>query len=417
MGSREKILQAINHKQPDGVPFDLGATAVSGMHVSCVAKLRSAYGLAEKPVKVIDPFQMLGEIDPELQECLGVDVEGVGGKNNLFGFANSDWKPFLFQDHLEVLVPGRFTTTRDEKGGLYLYPQGDLEARPSGYMPAGGCYFDALIRQEPIDEDTLDPADNLEEFTEISAADIDSMVERLASARGTGRAVAANPGNMGLGDIALVPATFLKNPRGIRDIEEWYVSTVSRQDYLHSVFSGQTDVALKNLEAVAEKAKDLIDIMFICGTDFGTQNSTFCSPQTFRELYLPYYRKLNDWIHQNTPWKTFKHSCGAVADFIPLFIEAGFDILNPVQCSAKNMDAQTLKDKYGDQIVFWGGGVDTQMVLPFGTPEQVREQVIERCRIFNRDGGFVMGAIHNIQMGTPVENIMALADAVKELNR
>ena len=161
----------------------------------------------------------------------------------------------------------------------------------------------------------------------------------------------------------------------------------------------------------------MVDVAYICGTDFGTQISTFCSEETFRELYMPYYKKINSWIHSNTNWKTFKHSCGAIYEFIPLLIESGFDIINPVQCSAQGMDPKSLKENFGDSIVFWGGGVDTQKILPFGSKEQVRDQVLRRCEIFSRSGGFVFNSIHNVQAKTPVENIVAMIDAVKEFNR
>ena len=131
---------------------------------------------------------------------------------------------------------------------------------------------------------------------------------------------------------------------------------------------------------------------------------------------MPYYKRINNWIHENTEWKTFKHSCGAIESFIPLFIESGIDILNPVQCSAVGMDPRTLKEKYGRDIVFWGGGIDTQKLLPFGTPEEVREQVLERCEIFGKDGGFVFNSIHNVQANTPTENIVAMLKAVKEFS-
>jgi uroporphyrinogen-III decarboxylase len=134
----------------------------------------------------------------------------------------------------------------------------------------------------------------------------------------------------------------------------------------------------------------------------------------FRELYFPYYKRLNEWIHKNTNWKTLKHSCGSVERFIDSFIECGFDILNPVQCSAAGMDPVHLKQRYGDRLVFWGGGVDTQQVLPFGTPAQVRRQVLERCEVFSGNGGFVFNTIHNIQAQTPVENVVAMMDAVRE---
>ena len=150
--------------------------------------------------------------------------------------------------------------------------------------------------------------------------------------------------------------------------------------------------------------------------DFGTQSGPFISPNAYRKLYQPFHRQVNDWVHSHTPWKTFIHSCGSVMALLPDIVEAGFDILNPVQCSAAGMDAEHLKSTYGDRIVFWGGGIDTQHVLPFGTPDEVRRQVLERCRIFSRDGGFVFNSIHNVQARTPVENIVAMLDAVHEFN-
>jgi uroporphyrinogen-III decarboxylase len=194
------------------------------------------------------------------------------------------------------------------------------------------------------------------------------------------------------------------------------MSTSSRREYIHAIFSRQCEIALENLAKIHAAAGNLVDVVFVCGTDFGTQSGTFCSLKTFRDLYFPYYRQVNDWIHAHTSWKTFKHSCGSVDRFIPSFIEAGFDILNPVQCSAANMEAAHLKADYGDRVVFWGGGIDTQKVLPFGTPEEVRKQVIERCRVFSRGGGFVFNSIHNVQARTPIENIVAMIDAVHEFN-
>jgi uroporphyrinogen-III decarboxylase len=223
-------------------------------------------------------------------------------------------------------------------------------------------------------------------------------------------------GGTALGDIALVPGPFLKAPKGIRDVTEWYVSTVLRPDYIHEVFARQIDIALENLPAIHEAVGDAVDVVFTCGTDFGTQTSSFCSAETFQSLYAPYYKKINDWIHANTSWKIFKHSCGAIEPFIPLFIEAGFDIINPVQCSASGMDPANLKKRYGADIVFWGGGVDTQKTLPFGTPDAVREEVLERCEIFSQNGGFVFNSVHNVQAQTPVKNIVAMFDALKEFS-
>ncbi|HOV64123.1 MAG TPA: uroporphyrinogen decarboxylase family protein, partial [Spirochaetia bacterium] len=196
----------------------------------------------------------------------------------------------------------------------------------------------------------------------------------------------------------------------------WYVSTVTRKDFIYTIFERQIDIALDNLKRVNDAFGDMIDVIFTCGTDFGTQDSTFCSPQTFRELYMPHYMRTNAWIHRNTNWKIFKHCCGSIPAFIPLFIECGFDIINPVQCSAKGMSPEFLKKEFGKDITFWGGGVDTQKTLPFGTPEEVRKEVLNRCEIFSKDGGFVFNTIHNIQAKTPVENIIAMIDAVHEFN-
>jgi uroporphyrinogen-III decarboxylase len=194
------------------------------------------------------------------------------------------------------------------------------------------------------------------------------------------------------------------------------MSLRSRQDYIRQVFERQTDIALANLGRIQRAIGDAVDVAYICGTDFGTQTSAFCSVPTFRTLWLPHYRRICGWIHEHTTWTSFKHSCGSVERFYESFLDAGFDIVNPVQCSAVGMEPALLKAKYGDRLTFWGGGVDTQQSLPFGTPAEVREQVLRRCEIFAPGGGFVFNAIHNIQAGTPVANIVALVDAVHEFN-
>jgi uroporphyrinogen-III decarboxylase len=194
------------------------------------------------------------------------------------------------------------------------------------------------------------------------------------------------------------------------------MSTVCRTDYIKTMFDRQVDIALENFSRLHKVIVDNIDAVFICGTDFGTQDSTFCSPDDFAGLWLPYYKRINDWVHTNTTWKTFKHSCGAVEGFMDKFIEAGFDIINPVQVSARGMDPSHLKKSYGKDLVFWGGGVDTQDTLPYGKPEDVREEVLRLCEIFHRDGGFVFNTVHNIQANVPVENMVAMFDAIREFN-
>jgi len=410
------VLTTLAHREPDRVPVDFGASNVSGMHVSVVAALRRYYGLDGGPVKVVEPGQMLGEIAGDLKEVLGIDTEALGRRNVRWGIPARDWKPWRMYDGLEVLVPGRFNVTLDANGDTLMYPEGDTSAPASARMPKDGYFFDNIIRQEPIDEDRLDPRDNLEEFGPISEDELDWLAARAREARATGRAVVGAFGGTSLGDIAQVPGVGLRHPKGIRDVTEWYISTRTRRDYIHAVFAGQVEIALANLERIARRIADCVDVFYVCGTDFGTQTSSFCSAATFQELWLPYYKRINDWVHAHTPWKTFKHCCGSVGKFIPSFLDAGFDILNPVQCSAAGMDPEHLKRTYRDRLVFWGGGVDTQQVLPFGTPAEVREQVLRRCEVFAPGGGFVFNTIHNVQARTPVENLVALFDAVREFN-
>jgi hypothetical protein len=412
--SRDRLAATLSHKQPDRIPIDFGGTAVTGIHASCVAALRDYYSLEKRPVRVHEPFQMLALLDEDLQDAMGVDVTGIFARNTMFGFPAERWKPWLFNG-LEVLVPGDFNIQIDDRGDNLIYPEGDTSVPPSGRMPKGGYFFDCIVRQEPIDEDCLDPADNMEEFLSITQPELDHLTQ-AAKQVAPQRGVIAGFGGTAFGDIALVPGPFLKHPKGIRDVTEWYVSTRSRQEYIHKIFERQCEIAIENLERIYAAVGEQVQAVFICGTDFGTQTSAFCSVNTLRELYFPYYKQVNDWIHAHTPWKTFKHSCGAVSKFIPSFIEAGFDILNPVQCSATGMEPEKLKAEFGERIVFWGGGVDTQKVLPFGTPAEVREQVLHRCEIFAPGGGFVFNTIHNVQAGTPVANIVAMLDAVHEFN-
>ena len=415
MTSRQRVQNALSHK--DGpVPLDLGGTMVTGIHVSVVAALRERLGLEKRPIKAIDPGQMLGEVGEDLKQALGIDVEAVRAMNTRYGFPlNEGWKEWRTPWGQEILVSGGFTTSTEPNGDILIYPQGDRQAPPSACIPASGYFADTIVRQEPIDDDKLNPADNLEEFTPISEAALVHFHREVEAASKTGRGVIAGFGGTALGDIGAVPAPALKHPKGIRDVEEWYISTVARQDYLHAVFEGQVKMALDNLERIRAKLGplvDAVDAVYLCGADYGTQASTFCSSEAFSELYMPHYKAITGWIHRNTPWKCFKHSCGAIAPLLPVLIEAGFDIINPVQCSAAGMDPEMLKQKFGHDLVFWGGGVDTQKTLPFGTPDEVRREVRERLRVFAPGGGFVFTPVHNIQACTPVENLLAMYEEV-----
>lgn len=416
MTSRERLQAALEHRQSDRAPVDFGATFVTGIHVSVVSRLRQRLlGQSEYRVRVIEPYQMLGEIDDRLREALGIDVIGVLPRRSIFGTEAHGWKTFRLFDATECLVPGTFEVSPAPDGGWHIHPEGDRESPPSGHMPLGGHFFDAIIRQDPIDEDRLDPMNNTEEFGPLAPEDLayyEAKARWFDEHRDLGT-ILVIPGTA-FGDIALVPAPWLKHPRGIRDIAEWYMSTKARRDYVRKVFEFQCDHALRNLEILIDRLGDRVQVALITGTDFGTQRGPFIAPQAYRDLFLPFHRQVNELIHRRSRWKTFIHSCGSVYRLIPDFIAAGFDILNPVQCSATDMEPRRLKQEFGRDLVFWGGGVDTQKTMAFGSAEEVYREVRERIDIFHRDGGFVFNAIHNVQANTPIENVEAMFRALRD---
>jgi len=417
MNSREQFQKTINHQQTNRIVTDFGSTPVTGIHVQTISKLRRHFGLQRKPIRIIEPFQMLGEVGWELIDSIGIDVIGAWGQKNMFGFNNhgpyKEWKTPWGQ---RVMVPLNFNVTTDKNGDLFMHPEGDTSIPPSAKMPKTGYFFDAVIRQEPIVEEELNIENNLEEFGLISDEDLEHWRIEVDKAYFSGKAVIAAFGGTALGDIALVPGMQMRHPKGIRDVAEWYMSTISRPDYIKQIFDRQSEIAIENLQRIYNVVGNKVNAVFMCGTDFGTQDSSFCSLEQLEDIWLPYYKRMNDWIHENTEWKTFKHSCGAVEPFLDGFIRAGFDIINPVQINATGMEPKKLKEKYGRNLVFWGGGVDTQKTLPFGKPEEVREQVLRTCEIFSKNGGFVFNTVHNMQANVPVENVVAMLEAIQEFN-
>lgn len=416
MTSRERIRKAIKHEQPDRIPIDLGSTPVTGIAASTYARLRTALGLARRRVKVIEPFQILAEVDAEVIEKIGVDTIGLQPPTTMFGFANENWKPWRLFDGTEVLIPELFNTTQDRDGNLLLYPHGDTSAPPSGKMPKGGYYFDGIVRQETIDEKHLDPQewvkDQYSVYTEEELRYLEGTAENLY--QNTDLSLVGCFWQGGFGDIATVPGLSVRHPKGIRDPQDWIMAHALYPEYIKGIFSLQCEIVLENLKLYHQALRDKIDVIIVSGTDLGAQKASSISPDMYRDIYKPFHKMVNEWIHKNTSWKIFYHTCGSIVSLLDDLVEVGVDILNPVQCSAAGMDPLFLKKKYGDKLVFWGGGIDTQRTLPFGTPEQVRREVAQRCQIFRKKGGFVFNAIHNIQPKTPTENIIAMFETVKD---
>lgn len=419
MNSRERVIAQIEHKETDTLALDVGGTLVTSIHVSTLHKLKKTLGLIvqEEPVRLIDPFMMLGEVDDDLRRALGIDTIPLLPRETFFGFRKENWREWRFFDGTPLLVPGKFNTTPDSSGDIYQYPMGDRTAPPSAKMPANGFYHDAVIRQRPIhSENDLAVEDQIAEFTLLSDEDLlffEREAQRLFEETECAVISGGVPG-INIGDIGLLPAFHLRDPGGVRDFEEWYVSFAMRKNFLKEAFEQAVDIGFQNLERFRQAVGDRVQVILVSAADFGSQHCPLFSHETYRELFLPLHKKVNEWIHSHTSWKTFIHTCGAVYDLLPDFAEAGFDILNPVQISADGMDPQKLQTEWGDQFVFWGGGVNTQTILPFGSPREVREEVKSLIETFRPGGGFVFAAVHNIQANIPVENVLALFEAVQE---
>jgi hypothetical protein len=416
MNSRERVIESINHRESDYTPLDIGGCGQTGINASTLYALRKAYGLEERPIEICESMQLLGTVEPDLIKKIGADVVPLWNRANMFGLSGPKKKRWDMGDGTPTLMPDDFEYDVADNGYTMVYPEGNRAAPYSLHMTPDGTFFDNIYRSPPVDEDNLTPIedykDNYTLHTQEDCVWWEKESKRLYEE--TDFAIMGVKGGMGLGDIAEIPGPFLKNPKGIRDIEGWLMAHVMFPEYVRAVFEYQTSIALKNLEMYRQAVGSRIQVIWLSGTDFGTQCSLMQSREIFLSLYKPYYKKVNDWVHKNTTWKVFYHTCGAVEALIPEFIDMGMDILNPVQCSASGMDPRHLKETYGSRIVFWGGGVDTQKTLPMGTPEEVRKQVRERLEVFSPGGGFVFATVHNILAKVPPENIIAMLDTIRE---
>ncbi|MGQ9553485.1 MAG: uroporphyrinogen decarboxylase family protein [Anaerolineae bacterium] len=411
MTSRERVLAALNHIEPDRVPMDLGGTITSGILAGELHKLRRHLGLEERPVKVYELFQMLGEVELDVVERLQVDVLPVEPPELEFefGIRREHWKPWRLFDGTEVLVPGRFAVEVGPEGQWLLHQGGDPKAPVVARMPRNGFYFDAVggMNRADWDPDFVPPP--LEEVRraawKLTDEDLHFLQERADYLRRyTDKALVLGPwGSTGMGYVGSVP--------------DFLCLLATDKAYVRDLFVLHTELALGNLRRLWEAVGDRVDIIAITGLDLGTQRGEMIAPDVFAELYIPPLKRQFAWVHEHTPWKVWEHCCGSIPRLIPHLVEAGLDALNPVQTSAAGMDPHWLKSTFGDRLTFWGGGVETQTTLAFGTPQEVRQQVRERIRIFAPGGGYVFGPVHNIQYGVPPENIVAAFEAALEFGQ
>lgn len=404
MTSRERVLAALNHQEPDRVPLDLGGTFVSSITVKALDRLRRHLGLEQRPIKVTDCWQMLGEVEMDLVERLQLDCLPVNPPVLTMGLRMENYKPWTLMDGTEVLVPGEFTVDVDDRGGWLFPAGGPYRCR----MPRDGHYFDDIdsagwdMDWEPPSLESLRPQYSRPSVTDEELAWLQERA--LPLRRDTDKCLI-------LGGWSYHGLT------QVGSLTNFLTLLAADPGYVKELFAMSTERALMNYELLWQALGDSVDVIAVSGLDFGTQRSEWFSPEIFREVYVPALTAHFDWIHQHTTWKTFLHSCGSLARIVGDLADAGLDALNPVQTSAHGMDPMWLKQTYGDRLTFWGGGVETQSTLPFGTPDQVRAEVRERIRIFAPGGGFVFNPIHNIQPDTPAENIVAAYEAALEFGQ
>lgn len=407
MTSRERVLKAVNHQVPDRVPIDLGGCKASTIAAIAYDKLKRKLGLAT-PTRVIDARFMIAALEDEVLRRLHVDVVPLDLSCVLpMSRPNKEWIPRQLFDGTKVLFPSGTRIGEDAAGNWLLLNE---DGSPTSFqMPKGGYYFDDVSFNQG---DRIDP----KKFRPIS----DITDEHLELMRAYGGSLRRNTDYAILGwgfgvcflGLSLITDRSSNVTQALTD--EWMMMLMTEKETCHEMMDRSVEATIKCLKLVNEAVGDCCFGWGIAADDSGTQRGEFVRPELWAEMLKPHYKKLCDWIHANTQWKVFLHSCGSIYNLIPHFIEAGIDILNPVQTSAANMDPVRLKQQFGDKLVFWGGGCDTQSVLGKATPAAIREHVKERLQIFSPGGGYVFNQIHNIQANVPAENIIAMFDAAHE---
>jgi uroporphyrinogen-III decarboxylase len=399
MNSRERVLAALNHQEPDRVPIDLGGTRQSGITASAYHRLKQRLGLAT-PTRVFDLYQVLGEVEEPVLDRFGADVVNLNRPAVTFGIRNEGWKPWKLFDGTPVEVPAGFNPVTEPNGDLVLL---DAAGQPLARMPEGGFYFDRVDTYPGAahaDPDALD-------LPLLTAEECDHLHARAEAYRQTtDRAVV----------VAMGPPYELFFGLGTGDFSAWMATLATEPDYVRSLYEKLLEAWLENLRRLRDAVGDCVDVVQF-NDDLGTEFGPFLSVAMFRELIMPYYKRGLDWIHASTPWKVFMHNDGAIFDFLPTLVEMGVDAINPVQTSAKGMDPERLKQAVGDRLTVWGAACNAQGSLAFGTPVEVAREVEENVRILAPGGGYVLAAVHNIQAGVPPENVIAMFDAALAAGR
>ncbi len=414
MNSRERVMMSLNYQQPDRVPIDFGAHRSSGIQAMTYVHLRDYLGLPKRPPKVYDMPQQLAIIDEDVLERFNADCIEMGrGFNN----EDDDWHEWVLPDGTECLIPKWISPVMDQDGSWVIHgPDGT----PIAIQKAGMVYFDQVYF--PLAQNPEEKIDRLEElndynmwFTRAMAAppgpiswDAEGMRYLTEGAKklraSTDRAINAIFG----GSLFESGQTFFR-------MDNYYMALAAEPDLVHRFLDKLVSIHMKQLEMFLNAVGPYIDVILF-SDDYGMQTGPQISRGMFREFFKPRYAQMWQAVKKWAPVKVQLHSCGSIYSLLPDMIEAGLDAVNPVQTNTRNMEPERLKSEFGGKITFWGGGANTQQILPNGTPEQVREDVLRNLDILAPGGGFVFQQIHNIQANVPPENIVAMFDAVAEWN-
>jgi uroporphyrinogen decarboxylase len=379
--SRERIQVALSHEEPDRVPIDLGGSVVSSIGIPVYAALRDALGLPRRPVRTLELVQQIAEVDDDVMDLLGVDVVPV--------FANPGSGPAA------AVIP-------DGAGGDSFRDDFGATLR----RPAGGHYYD--WREFPLAEPSIEALARIPWPDAADPARYRGLRARVQSLRAaTDRA---------LFGMAPCGHDLLNQLFRVRGMEDGMMDLVGSVEFAEAFLDRLTDTIVTAQRLFLAEVGDLIDVHF-AADDLAGQHGPLLSPRTWRELVKPRQARIMETIREGTRAPIFYHSCGAVTEFIPELIELGVQVLNPVQVAAAGMDPAALKRRFGSELSFWGGGCDTQKVLPYGTPTDVRAEVLRRIRDLAPGGGFVFNPVHNIQPGVPPANVIAAYESARELGR
>jgi uroporphyrinogen decarboxylase len=407
--SRERVLAAIEHREPDGLPVDLGATPSSGISAVACVNLKQHLGMPG-PTRVYDVVQQVAQPDAAILDHFRIDAVDIG---RTFNGRPEDWYDFTLPQGITVQFPAWF---RPRATGGRGWDAVDDEGTRIAHMAEGGTFFDQACfpYQDgyPADFGRLPHWMGKVHWAALAHSPWDHASEPGFWGQLRARAIALRESS----DRALVivaGCNLFEWGTFLRRMDNFLMDLVCDRANVARLLDGLMEQHLQTLERVCEAVGDVADILRF-GDDLGTDQGPFMSPETYRQLFKPRHRQLTDYVHTHSRMKTFLHSCGSVYKLMPDLIEAGYDVINPVQITSRDMEPARLKREFGREIAFWGGGADTRHVLNRGAPSEVKDHVRRNIDVLSPGGGFVFNTVHNILGDVPPDNIVAMFEAVDE---